>query len=59
MIGQVIRYKQTHNLINKGPNLITMQIMFVIQLEKIRYRIIIPEFYLIQICKYGRSVVIG
>ena len=28
-------------------------------LEKIRYRIIIPEFYVIQICKHGRSVVIG
>ena len=27
------------------------------QLEKIRYRI--PEFYVIQICKHGRSVVIG
>jgi hypothetical protein len=28
-------------------------------LEKIRYRIIIPEFYVTQICKHGRSVVIG
>ena len=28
-------------------------------LEKIRYRILIPEFYVKQICKHGRSVTIG
>ena len=33
--------------------------LYHITLEKIRYRIIIPEFYVIQICKHGRSVVIG
>ena len=32
---------------------------YIQTLEKIRYRIIIPEFYVIQIIKYGRSVVIG
>ena len=30
-----------------------------VPLEKIRFRIMVPEFYVIQICKHGRSVVIG
>ena len=33
--------------------------ILAITLEKIRYRIIIPEFYVLQICKHGQSVVIG
>ena len=28
-------------------------------LEKMRYRIMIPEFYVIQLCKHWRSVAIG
>ena len=32
--------------------------MYVLTLEKIRYRIIVPEFYVI-LCKHGRSVAIG
>ena len=38
---------------------LTFLINLSISLEKIRFRIIIPEFYIIQICKHGQSVVIG
>ena len=32
---------------------------YILTIEKIRFRIMIPEFYVIQICKHGRSVAIG
>ena len=32
---------------------------YIFILEKTKYRIIIPEFYVIQICKHWRSVAIG
>ena len=41
------------------PSGTTQIIILEWSLEKIRYRIIIPEFYVIQICKHGRSVAIG